>query len=55
MIVRRAVHGEWGMAHTQARMAAIFDISRRSPETENEELAKPLLGSRQIVLRIELA
>lgn len=55
MIVSRTVHGKRGMAHTEAWMATIFDVSRRSSETENKELAKPLLGSGQIVLGIETA
>lgn len=46
------VHGERIMAHAEAGVASLFDVTRWAAEAENEEVAETLLGSCQVVLRI---
>ena len=46
------VHRKGHMAHPQTWMAALLDVSLRSAEPADEEVAQPLLGAREIVRRV---
>ena len=43
------VDGEREVAHAQTRVAALFDVTLRASEAEDQEVAQTLLGPRKIV------
>src|SRR5262245_476388 len=43
------------MAHPQARMPALLDVTRRSAEASDQKLAQPFLRADQVVRRIHRA
>lgn len=55
VVMRVAVDNKRSMSHTEPRMAAFFEISRRAAEAVDEELTQALLGTVQIVGGIEAA
>jgi hypothetical protein len=51
-ISRALVDGKRQVTHPKARVSALFEISRRSAEPNNQEVTQPLLGAGQIVRRV---
>lgn len=54
-VARGLINRKRRVAHSQPRMAALLDIGGRSPESINQEIAKPLFRAFKVVRRIHRA